>query len=245
MEYYAHLRQQSRDFRQSLKLIRENINQHAQNLRDIEADLVGIENPEDFIPVAVPVNMRHTKHLPETRQRIFCDQLKQLISKVMIEMCLSTHLAGDSAMQKKYDAHKQGARLRSILNSVCAVCKGSCCFQGGDHAYLKVETLLLYMHQHPKLKQQQVLDEYLSRLPKKAYEDSCIYHTEIGCALPCHMRSESCSWFACNGLVEIEKHVIETKSSCFFIAAMEGKKVLRSAFVKGNQILGHHNFLVD
>ena len=242
-KYFEYLRQQARDYRESLKRKREDLNQHVRDLRNNEADAFGIENPEAFIPVAIPVNMRHIRNLPEKRRRMFCDRLKQLIDQAAAEPLSPTHLTEDYIMQTKRDAQTQDTELRSILNNACTICRGSCCIHGEDHAYLKIDNLLRYMHQHPELQQQQVFDEYLSCLTKKTYKDSCVYHTEIGCALPCYMRSESCSSFVCDGLVEIEKHAIDTKSTRFFIAAMEGENVLRSAFIEGNQIQGHNMYV--
>jgi hypothetical protein len=242
-KYFEYLRQQARDFRESYKRKRDNLNQHVRDLRNNEAGAAGIENPEDFIPVAIPVNMRHITNLPEKRRRMFCDRLKQLSDQAAAQPPSSTNLNDDSTMQTKRDTPMQITQLHSIINNACTICRGSCCIHGEDHAYLKVDNLLRYMHQHPELQQQQVFDEYLSCLTKKTYKDSCLYHTEIGCALPSHMRSESCSSFACDGLVEIEKHAIDTKATRFFIAAMEGENVLRSAFIDGNQILGYNMYV--
>jgi len=233
LKYFNHIRQQSRDCRESLKRKREQLNQHVRDLRNNEADAVGIENPEDFIPVAIPVNIRQIKNLPEKRRRTFCDKLKQLIDQAAAEPCSSTHLTDDSTTQTKRDAQMQGTELHSILINACAICRGSCCKNGGEHAYLKVDTLLRYMHQHPELQQHQVLEEYLSFLTKKTYEDSCIYHAELGCSLPRHMRSEICDLFSCHGLADIEEYAIDTKSTRFFIAAMKGKNVFRSTFIEG------------
>ena len=242
-KYLEHLRQQALDYQESLKRKREKINQQVRDLRNSEADAAGIENPEDFIPVAVPVNARHIRNLPEKRRRMLCDRLKQLVEQAAAEQCSSAHLSDDSTIQTKRDAQMQGAELSSILNNACAICMGSCCIHGGNHAYIKADTLLRYMQQHPELQEQQVLDEYLSCLTKKTCEDSCICHTEIGCALPSHMRSESCSSFTCDGLVEIIKHETDSKSTRFFVAAMEGENVLRSAFIDGNHIRGQHMYV--
>ncbi len=48
--------------------------------------------------------------------------------------------------------------------------------------------------------------------------------------------------FACHGLADIEEYAIDTKSTRFFIAAMKGKNELRSAFIEGNKIRGHHMY---
>ena len=242
MKYFERLRQQSRDSRESLKRKREQLNQQASDLRGNAAKAACIENPEDFAPAAIPVNKRRIRHLPEKRRRAFCDWLKQLIEQAMAERCSSTRLTDDITIKKKYDAQMQGMEVSSILSNACAICRGSCCSNGGEHAYLKVDALLRYMHQHPELQQHQVLEEYMSYLPKKTYEDSCLYHAEFGCALPRYMRSESCESFACDGLVEIEEHANTPKSTRFFIASLEGKNIFWSAFFEGNQIRGHYKY---
>jgi len=232
-EYFDRIRKQIRSSRESLKRKRERLKRQARDLRDNTAEAAGIGNPKDFTPAAIPVNTRRVRHLPEKRRRTFRDRLMQLIGQAAAERRSSARSKDNTTIQMNCDAQMQGTELRSILRNACAICRGGCCIHGGDHAYLKVETLLRCMYQHPELQQHQVLEEYLSCLPKKTYEDSCIYHAEFGCALPRHLRAESCDSFACEGLVEIKKHAIDTKSTRFFIAAMEGKNILRSAFVDG------------
>ncbi len=238
-KYFNRIHQQARNLKESLNRKRENLNQQARDLRDNIAGESGIENPEDFTPVAIPANIRCIRHLSKKRRSSFSDGLKQLIGQVVVERSSSASLTDCSTMQTDCDTQTPEMKLRSMLGNACAICGGGCCINGGEHAYIKMDTLLRYMQQHPGLQQQQVLDEYLSFLPKKAYENSCIYHTELGCALPFEMRSESCSAFVCEGLAEIKEQAINTKTARFFIAAMEGEKVLRSAFIEANQIRGH------
>ncbi len=239
MEYHIRIRQRPRDALERLKREREKLNKLVLDLRSDAAEAAGIENPEGFIPVAIPINMRHIRPLPEKRRHTFCDWLKQLIDQAA-EHRSSTNLTDDSTVQTRQDPQMQSTELHSILSLVCAVCRGSCCKNGGDHGYVKVDALVRYMRQHPELQQHQVLEEYLSFLPKKTYEDSCVYHTRLGCSLPRYMRFEGCKFFACHGLADIKEHVIYTKSTRFFVAAMKGNNMLCSAFIEGNKIRGHH-----
>ncbi len=238
LEYFARIHRQARDFRENLKGIREVLNQQVREFRGDAAGAAGISNPEDFTPTAIPVNRRQVRGLPKERRRAFREHLVRIIGEAAAERDSAKYSTNDLAVRMKYEAEMQGSELYSILDNACAVCRGSCCAKGEEHAYLRVETILLYMQQHPELEEEQVLDEYVSRLPEKTYEGSCVYHAESGCGLPREMRSESCDSFVCNGLAEIEEHAIETKSTCFFIAAIEGRNIFRSAFVQGNQIRG-------
>jgi hypothetical protein len=234
-----------RSSRESMERKREKLKRQARDLRDNTAEAAGIGNPKDFTPAAIPVNMRRIGNLPEKRRRTFCDRLRQLFSQAASERCSSTRSKDNTTIQMNCDAQIQSTEFRLVLRNVCAICRGSCCTHGGDHAYIKVDTFLRCMHQHPEIQQYQILEEYLSCLPKKTYEDSCVYHAEFGCALPRHLRAEACDSFACDGLVEIEKHAIDTKSTRFFIAAMEGKKILRSAFIDPPKLLPKYNFQIS
>jgi hypothetical protein len=223
-----HLRQQSRE---NLKRERERLKRRACDLRSNAANAAGIGNPEDFTPAVIPVNMRRIKNLPIKLQSEFRDRLVKMIDLITAARYSSTRSTDDSTIHMICEAQKQDTKLRLVLINACAICKGSCCTHGGEYdAYLKVDTLLHYMHQHPEMHERQVLEKYLSYLPEKTYEGSCVYHTEVGCVLPHDMRAEACNSFACDGLVEIEKHVLESKSTRFFIVAMEGKDILRSNF---------------
>ena len=92
-----------------------------------------------------------------------------------------------------------------LIQAGCAACRGSCCSYGEDRAYLYPNHFRRFLRDHPGRSREEVLAEYLSRLPTHVYRDSCIYHTETGCALPRDLRSTLCNTFLCAplaGLVE-------------------------------------------
>jgi hypothetical protein len=66
------------------------------------------------------------------------------------------------------DPWMQGTELYSILANACALCRGSCCIPGGNHALQKADAFLRYMDNHPELQPPQILEEYLSRLPNES-----------------------------------------------------------------------------
>lgn len=88
--------------------------------------------------------------------------------------------------------------------SLCGVCRGGCCTQGGDTAYLGGKTLLRFMQQHPQLGADAVLAQYLARLPAVTMAGSCIHHTAQGCSLPRDMRSDTCNDFRCGPLALLQ-----------------------------------------
>ena len=95
------------------------------------------------------------------------------------------------------------AHRAALIGSACGVCRGSCCRHGGDHAYLFPDHFRRAMRHHPGRTREELLEDYLSRLPAEAYRDSCVYHTPSGCSLPRELRSSLCNTFLCGGLEEM------------------------------------------
>jgi hypothetical protein len=90
--------------------------------------------------------------------------------------------------------------LRTVCDELCAMCKGGCCASGKDHAYLSVFSMRRYMDAHPQLTAQDLLNLYCSYVVSTSIADSCINHTETGCALPRDLRSDICNGYYCESL---------------------------------------------
>ncbi len=91
----------------------------------------------------------------------------------------------------------------------CAACRGGCCRQGGNQAYLTEETIARSLEAHPTWTLAQVLDSYLEHLPAETYLNSCIYHAATGCGLPRALRSSTCNRYQCAKLTSLRGGVPE------------------------------------
>ncbi len=94
-------------------------------------------------------------------------------------------------------------RDKQVLANSCALCRGHCCRFGKGHAFIKVETIVRYMQEHPAERPRDVFDAYASRIRQRAFEDSCVYHGPDGCALPREMRDRTCNRYLCDGLHDL------------------------------------------
>lgn len=94
-------------------------------------------------------------------------------------------------------------RMVALNEMVCGECKGRCCLNGSDKAYLDTETIKRYMIQNPSLSPEQVLQNYEATMTEKTHLMSCINHTETGCNLPRNMRSDMCNNFYCSTIKEL------------------------------------------
>jgi hypothetical protein len=173
----------------------------------------------------VPANLRKVVNLSERRKRAFRDYLMGLISQAAVQRAKSAGCPpGDTAA----DSSPLSPELAAQLGRGCATCRGRCCNGGGDHAYLTVDTILGYMRDHPKQRPREALEAYLARLPNRAYEDSCVYQTEHGCALPREMRARISGDFYCEELREFQKQYFAEGERPVVFFAFEGREVVRA-----------------
>ena len=88
------------------------------------------------------------------------------------------------------------------------------------------------MRRHPDQRPRHVLEGYLSRIPNKSYENSCVYHEEAGCVLPHEMRARICNDFYCT---ELRYFQLQSAKGIFqevIYVAIEGTRVVRAEPLK-------------
>ena len=87
-----------------------------------------------------------------------------------------------------------------VARTACSLCKGWCCKDGGEHAYLDERTMVRVCHAKLGLGARAVLRLYIERVPKVGYEGSCVFHGNQGCTLDRLLRSDVCNSYFCGGL---------------------------------------------
>jgi hypothetical protein len=197
----------------------------AETLLKQEAARLGLERPENNLPVVVPANLRRLVKLPARRKRAFRSLFQESLRRAAAEIV--SHADGHDGDASQDPRSPTPPALEAMLRRGCAACRGRCCQYGGDHAYQNVDALAAYLRRRPELRPRQVLAAYLSRLPNRSYEDSCIYHTETGCALPRDMLAPTCETFYCEALRGLlERFAAGTAKEVIFFA-MEGTRLVR------------------
>ena len=87
-----------------------------------------------------------------------------------------------------------------VVRTACSLCKGWCCRNGKDHAFLDEGTMARVRRASLALDVRAVLQLYIERVPEVGYEDSCIFHGKQGCTLDRSLRSDVCNSYFCGGL---------------------------------------------
>jgi hypothetical protein len=87
-----------------------------------------------------------------------------------------------------------------VVSTACGLCKGWCCKNGEDDAFLDEQTLLRVRRARPALNASAVLRLFVDLVPEDAYQGSCIFHGKQGCTLDRSLRSDVCNSYFCGGL---------------------------------------------
>jgi len=153
---------------------------------------------------------RRTVPMTRVRARAFQQHLQLQLEKATSTMPTHAPRVPD----------RDAERLQELpLGSVCSRCRGHCCRDGGNHAYIGAGTLAR-VASYLGTTQDDVVAKYLSFVPKRSYADSCIFHTASGCALPRELRSDICTRYYCSSLIRLGRSLLESPSQPY-IAVFE------------------------
>jgi hypothetical protein len=200
---------------------REARQQRARQACDIEH---GAERCREWVKLTafpVPANKKTLTLTPRVRHRRFRRALVKHIRNAFAER---------PEMPTPPAEELLGVSAPSALPILaCATCRGACCSEGGDTAYLTVETIQRYRRSHPTATPIEVLRAYSSCLGQLSYQDSCLCHGAQGCTLPRELRSDVCNHFRCEELCEFEEMVECSREPIFLAAIDDGCQLVRTS----------------
>lgn len=149
----------------------------------------------------VPASTRRSVALTATRRRLFREHLETLLLHLTLPPLPSR------ATQLPHEHADVTPRYREppVVDAACSTCRGYCCHGGGVKAYIDDDTLLRFAGANPSLDDKGILHAYLSRLPRRSMQDSCVFHGTQGCTLPRDMRSATCNHYQCDGLQQLRQ----------------------------------------
>jgi hypothetical protein len=87
-----------------------------------------------------------------------------------------------------------------VARTACSMCRGWCCRNGDDDAFLDEATMARVRSEMPESDAQAAVRLYVERVPEEGYEGSCIFHAKQGCTLDRSLRSDVCNSYFCGGL---------------------------------------------
>ena len=178
--------------------------EHAAAFRDSCANAnanASVADADTYEAIPIPYNRLGTMPLPDARRDAFRAHLTRKLSEALERI-------RDGATERTPPALRRfpnpSPSMSAVLQVACGTCRGKCCSNGGEHAYITVDTMLGYFEQHPHETLDEVVERYMGLLPDETMEVGCVYQHAKGCSLPRAMRSETCNTFFCESLVELQ-----------------------------------------
>lgn len=123
-----------------------------------------------------------------------------------------------------------------LLQAACTSCRGFCCQNGNDHAYLSLSTIQRVRAARPELSDDEIVEAYISRVGERSYAGSCIYHQPTGCALPREMRSDTCNNFFCDPMRAVIAGAAAAPAAPVLLVSLESDAIRAAVAFDGDQV---------
>jgi hypothetical protein len=206
-------------------------------LRDDRAPRLGIEHPEEFTPTPIPALARPITKLPIARRDSVRAHIASLAAEARRKIAAGDDSEDASDVRPAADpAAAMPPALSGLLAQGCARCRGECCSNGGNHAYIRVDAVARYLRAHPDKSDEAVVDDYAAFIGERSFKGSCVYHGPTGCTLPREMRSNICNTFYCLGLAELREKVENGAPACTFYFTTNVRGDISAAFVDAKDV---------
>jgi hypothetical protein len=147
---------------------------------------------DDSLPVMVPRNDKAA--VPISPERV-----RRLRKHLVVTLRALRMMKDPEYSVSPLRPEPEGFAAR-VARTACSLCKGWCCRNGEDYAFLDEGTMARVRRASLTLDVPAVLQLYIERVPEVGYEDSCIFHGKQGCTLDRSLRSDVCNSYFCGGL---------------------------------------------
>ncbi|MEX2138844.1 MAG: hypothetical protein WD894_06255 [Pirellulales bacterium] len=223
--------------RQQAELARHRLEQFVEQtrlgtlLRDERAAAEEIASHDEYFVRVVSLVPNPLQPLPDKRREEFRERIESLVDELAKWLDSNAEPADKSPSGPGGDARSGvNPERERLVGAVCAACRGFCCRHGGTHAYLQVDTLYGLLRR-PDLCLEQLVGAYLACLPEQSFSDSCVFHSETGCALPRDMRSDTCNTHFCAGQQNLQAAIERGAPPRAFVAISDGKEIVAGRFL--------------
>ncbi len=195
------------------------------------ARATAVSSDHGSIPVAVvPANTRETEPVPPSVRRAFLERLQVSLDRSADARRRDGEVL--SAPPPERDVPTPRAEeMAAVLGRSCATCRGECCTAGGDHAFLRADSVARIRREHQALGDAELLALYNAHVPQRHYRGSCLFHETTGCALPRSLRSDLCNRYVCGGLTQLTAALDATGGTMAFVGAADSVHLRRMALI--------------
>ncbi|WP_461414934.1 hypothetical protein [Gemmatimonas sp.] len=179
------------------------LQREADQRRDRAAAARGLSSVADsYVAAVVPQHRARLRPLAAVRRRAFVARLRELVAFVR-------RTSADADERTMDNPAPLDAVSTAVVVATCSACRGKCCGNGGNHAFLRTRTMREFIAVNASLTDDAIVDAYVSYLPARSMHPGCVYQGHHGCTLPRTMRSAICNAYVCGGL----QHVLDESAA--------------------------------
>jgi hypothetical protein len=185
---------------------------------------VGVNSvDDDRLPVMVPRSEKELRPMsPERTRRL----RKHLVAALRATRVVKNPERLASPLRPEPDGF-----AADVAQTACSLCRGFCCKNGGDDAFLDEWTIARVRRARPELDARGIIRLYVELVPSESYGGSCVFHGRQGCMLTRALRSDVCNSYFCRGLEDYIRGGDVTTP--VIVIAGEGEKMRTSKVPRG------------
>ncbi len=139
--------------------------------------------------------------------------------------------APDAASVPDQQTPLQRAETQLLLTA-CATCRGKCCREGGDHAFLSAESMIAYLQRFPAADDDAVVAHHLRHIGETTMTHGCVYQGLRGCTLAAELRADICHRFHCTGLLMLKGQFAAGEPVRAYLVHRRGERLSGGRFVE-------------
>ncbi|MGD1926109.1 MAG: hypothetical protein ACFB03_18280 [Paracoccaceae bacterium] len=161
---------------------------------------IGAEG-DDFVRSKLPFHEFGPVPLEEERKAALEKHLRWIAARAFTEEVPDRDLSYRDDLER--DQH-------DVLDTACSACRGGCCANAGDTAFLQDDDIKRWRQRNPDGTEEQVVEHYMSMLPDDVMGEGCVFQRPTGCNMPRSERSDQCHTFYCKSLKTLQEDLMES-----------------------------------
>ncbi len=119
-----------------------------------------------------------------------------------------------------------------LLLAGCAACRGQCCREGGDHAFLSVDSMTAYLQRFPAADDDAVVVHHMQHIGEQTMTHGCVYQGVRGCTLAPELRADICHRFHCTGLMMLKGQFAAGEPIRAYVMHRRGERLSGGRFIE-------------
>ncbi len=131
-----------------------------------------------------------------------------------------------------------------LLLAGCAACRGQCCREGGEHAFLSGDSMTAYLQRFPEADDDAAVAHYMQHIGEVTMPHGCVYQSAIGCTLAPELRADICHDFHCTGLTMLKGQFADGEPIRAYLVHRRGERLSGDRFIEiastGESVMSEH-----